>query len=258
MAWIKLYETYNKVKKVFIKPKLHCKFGLWRNDHCLPVWRRGPTIRIFSNKFIYKHSYIVRNWVNITEYKKGDKMKNGEIAKWNIGTFNQHKLPGNLKDWDRVWNRDFRNKLKKWHLNWIKPSYQLPIFFAFHIFNHDFYWKTKWTSYDFRYEYPPQFTIVAFGLSLSFWLKFPGNDAFNEDQYWEGILHYLYGKRPLELKSAISACSKWERILPGTDMKYSHWGFEKIFLKPEYWKEYDKCIEQLETELYLKEKKDET
>ena len=56
MAWIKLYETYNKVKKVFIKPKLYFKFGLWRNDHCLPVWRHGPIINLFPKKFIYKNS----------------------------------------------------------------------------------------------------------------------------------------------------------------------------------------------------------
>ena len=258
MAWIKLYKTYNKVKNVFIKPKLHFKFGLWKDDVCLPVWRKGPVIKLFSNKFIYKHSYLVRNWVNITEYKKGDKMKNGEIAKWNIGTYNQHKLPNNLKDWDRVWNRDFRKKLKKFGLSWLKPQYQLPIWLSFYIFNWDFCWKTKWSCYDFRYEYPPQFTIVLFGLSFSWFLKFPNNDAFNECQYWEGILHYLYGKKPLDLKSAIKSCGKWTTYFE-RDVPYSYWGFEKTFLKPEYWKEYDNCIKELEMELYKqKEKKDET
>ena len=77
MAWIKLYETYNKVKKVFIKPKLYFKFGLWRNDHCLPVWRRGPIINLFPKKFIYRNSYQVRSGCHIITYRKGDKMKNG-------------------------------------------------------------------------------------------------------------------------------------------------------------------------------------
>lgn len=39
---LKLYKTYNKAKDVFIKPKLMWKFGKWRHDPCLPVWRRGP------------------------------------------------------------------------------------------------------------------------------------------------------------------------------------------------------------------------
>ena len=62
-------------------------------------------------------------------------MKNGKIAECNYGDISHHKLPGNLNAWDRVWNRDFRKKLKKWHLNWIKPYYQLPIWLSFYIFN---------------------------------------------------------------------------------------------------------------------------
>lgn len=258
MAWIKLYETYNKVKNVFIKPKLYFKFGLWKNDPCLPIWRRGPIISLFSSKFVYKHSYQVRSYVNITEYKKGDKMKNGKIAECNYGTYNIHKLPNKLEDWDRIWHRDFRKKLKKWHLSWIKPNYQLPIWCSFYVFNRDFIWKTKWSSYDFRYEFPPQFTLVLFGFSFSLWLKFPGNSAFSNDQYWEGILHYLYGEKSLDLKSAIQECGKWSKRLD-KDIPYTYWSFEKTFLRPEYWKEYDKAIEELEVELYRqKEKEDET
>lgn len=255
MAWIKLYETYNKVKKVFIKPKLYFKFGLWRNDHCLPVWRHGPIINLFPKKFIYKNSYQVRSGCSITTYRKGDKMKNGEIAKWDYGDTSYHKLPGNLNSWDRVWNRDFRKKLKKWHLNWIKPYYQLPIWLSFYIFNHDFGWKTKWTSYDFRYEYSPQFTIVIFGLSFSWWLKCPGNDAANDNFYWEGILYYLYGEKPLDLKYAINGVGKWTTV--NTDQRYSYWGLNKCFIKPEYWNEYDKSLMELEAQIN-KKKKDET
>ena len=46
---IKLYKTYNKAKDVFVKPKLHWKFSLWRHNHCLPVWRRGPIIELMLN-----------------------------------------------------------------------------------------------------------------------------------------------------------------------------------------------------------------
>ena len=42
---IKLWNTYNKVKNVFKKPKLRWYFGKWRNDPCLPIWRSGNVIR---------------------------------------------------------------------------------------------------------------------------------------------------------------------------------------------------------------------
>ena len=106
-----------------------------------------------------------------------------------------HKLPGGLKYGDIVWKRDIRKKLKKWHLSWIKPQYELPIWLSFHIFNYDVGWKTKWD--DTRYEWPPQFTIVFFGLAFSIWLSAPKCDGehFSDDGYWEGVIDYGFYKK---------------------------------------------------------------
>lgn len=45
---LKLNNTYKKVKDVFIKPKLKFFFGPWKKDPCLPIYRRGSIIRLFS------------------------------------------------------------------------------------------------------------------------------------------------------------------------------------------------------------------
>ena len=44
MAWIKLYETYNKVKKVFIKPKLYFKLA---------------NFKIFSKESFVINSFVI-------------------------------------------------------------------------------------------------------------------------------------------------------------------------------------------------------
>jgi hypothetical protein len=105
-----------------------------------------------------------------------------------------HKLPGGLNPGNIVWKRDIRKKLRKWGLSWIKPQYQLPIWLSFYIFNHDVGWKTKWG--DTRYEWPPQFTIVFFGLAFSIWVKAPEckEEHSHDDGYWEGIIDYGFYK----------------------------------------------------------------
>jgi hypothetical protein len=52
-------------------------------------------------------------------------------------------------------------------------------------------WKTKWDEY--RYEFPPLFSIVFFGRSRSYWLKHPKlqeKDGYYDENYWEPILYY--------------------------------------------------------------------
>lgn len=239
---IKLYETYNKAKKVFVKPKLHCYFGKWRHDPCLPVWRRGPTWYIGG--LTYKADakcYRIYNQVRVKIHNAGDLKPDGTIYKYDYYKTSVHKLPGNLKTWDTVWKSKYRKLFRKFGLKIAKAYIQFPIWLSFHIFNWDIIWKTKWSAYDIRYEYPPQFTIVFFGLSLSFWLNPVIKDKQTEsfDHYWESLLKYLYGKYKEDLLQTITSCGKWENVSNNT----SYFQVSKNYIKPKYWKEYDKAIE---------------
>lgn len=178
---IKMWDTYNKVKHKFKKPKLHWRLGLWKHDPCLPVWRRGPCIKLGKYR---KHYYCPNEVVHVktgVSYWTDSNGKQHEIPCYSMF---RHKIPCKY-----AWNRDIRKKFKKWHLSWIPPVIQLPIWLSFHVFNHDMVWKTKFE--DYRFEFPPQFTIVFFGISLSFWLQAPVDDTSGYYSYWESILWYL-------------------------------------------------------------------
>lgn len=184
MTIIKMWDTYDKVKHKFKKPKLHWRLGLWKHDHCLPVWRRGSEIRLGKYR---KHYYCPNEIVHV---------KTG-VSYWTDSNGKQHEMPSYSMFKHKIpckyaWNRDIRKKLKKWHLSWIPPVIQLPLWLSFYIFNHDMIWKTKFE--DYRFEFPPQFTIVFFGISLSFWIQAPVEDIDNVWEYynyWESILWYL-------------------------------------------------------------------
>lgn len=148
---IKLYETYNKVKDVFKKPVLKFKACKWQDSPLLPVWRSGPTICL--GKY--------------GEYTDKYHFARLESSEWNDVGKKNHPI------------------LSKF----FKPKYQLPVWLSFYVFNHDMIWKTKWSEY--RFEYPPQFSIVIFGYSFNWWLTSPGTDSQDYD-YWESILYYLY------------------------------------------------------------------
>ena len=239
---IKLYETYNKAKKVFVKPKLHCYFGKWRHDPCLPVWRKGPVWRIGGSSYkANAKCYQIYNQVPVKIHNAGDLKPDGTIYKYDYYKTSVHKLPGNLKTWDTVWKSKYRKLFRKFGLKIAKAYIQFPIWLSFHIFNWDIIWKTKWSEYDIRYEYPPQFTIVFFGLSLSFWLNPVIKDKETEgyNHYWESLLEYVYGKYKGDLLQTITSCGKWENVSNNT----SYFQVSKNYIKPKYWKEYDKAIE---------------
>lgn len=150
---IKMFKTYNKVKNVFKKPKLYWKFGKWKHDPCLPIWRCGNTIKIAKHSDEYTASY------NFAKYLGSE---------WTDVGKQRHPILSKI----------------------FKPKYVLPIWLSFYIFNRDIMWKTKYE--DYRFEYPGQFTIVCFGWSLSLWLNAPENDdAWDIYSYWESILWYL-------------------------------------------------------------------
>lgn len=153
---IKLWNTYNKVKNIFKKPKLRYYFGKWIHDPCLPIWRRG-------------------NCIHLAKYQEYD-------SKWEYARY--------IDSW---WT-DLGKKNHPIISKLFKPMYILPIWLSFYIFNRDIMWKTKYSDEDYRFEYPGQFTIVAFGYSLSFWLQNPTGDVTRDDDYWESILTYLHYK----------------------------------------------------------------
>lgn len=184
---IKLYSTYNKVKNVFTGPKLTYRFGLWKNDPGLPICKCPCLIRLCK----------------FGEYRTS---KESSI-------FNQKY------EWTKKGKKNHRFLSKIF-----KPIYTLPIWLSFRIINRDMTWKTKWN--DYCYEFPPQFTIVFFGLSLSFFLHNPTEDIHKDDDYWEAILWYLDKK---DLDKVDEELGAWL----DSDFKECERRLDKRFLKNE-------------------------
>ena len=213
---IKVYRTWEKVKDTFVKPSLKVYFGKWKNDPNLPVWRRGPAIYLCRRKNLIKNCYLLKTGVIIQTGTK--------IMKWGAKEYEAkvyentyHKLPNGLSSGQYMWNRNIRKKLKKWHLDWIKPVMYLPSWMRFKIINFDVGWKTKWD--DVRYEFPPQFSIIGFGLSLTFTLHCPIKSEYSsDDSYWESILTHLYTNKSGELEETIEQIGIWQEH--GVDVAY--------------------------------------
>ena len=168
-------KIYRRLKDVFVKPKLKWYFGTWRNEHNLPVWRKGLSIRLGK----YSDMYIPDNF---THYLSG--VSERGYKKYSIS---EHKLP--VKPYTYVWKRRIRKKLKKWHLSWIPPIIQFPIWTSFYFFDNDITWKTKYD--DYRYEYPAHITLVFFGLAISVTAYIPEiNGSTTDMDYWESLLEY--------------------------------------------------------------------
>ena len=208
MFRIKLYKTWRKVKQVFVKPSLKVYFGSIRKDpNRIPAG--PPAIHLFNrNKYgINVHTITNRVMVatGIKTIQYGDK---GYAA--TVYDYSTHKLPGNLKEYQLVWNTKIRRKLRKYGLGWLPPVIYLPYWMKFGIYNYDVCYKWKWD--EVRYELPPVFAICFFGLSLSFALHCPFNNIYAcDDHYWESILTYLYNNRSGTIKEAIETVGIWER-----------------------------------------------
>lgn len=189
--YTRLYNEYLPVKDEFVEPELHVSCGIWKKSHELPVWRRGPVIRIGKRHMKYE----VRNWVDVVvgkrEYEWG-----GKIQCSNVIETSRHKLPGDLKNGDLVWNRSIRKKLRRWRLGWIKPIYILPTWLAFYKFDTGLGWKTKYS--DNIFEHNAIFSLVFFGLHITFKTIAPClNSNYDvtqnfrygyDDEYWESVL----------------------------------------------------------------------
>lgn len=172
--------TYRKIKGIFKRPKFKIFFGLWKNDPNLPCYRNGA-IRLAKYG---KYYYIQKSVLNEDKTKPETFTSNGTPIKSYKHT--EH----NIKP-DYAWRRDIRKKLRKCGLGWIPPVIIIPWWFRIAVYNFDVMWKWKYD--EVRYEFPPQFTIVFFGLCMTITLHEPTkNEYTNDDQYWEGILSYLY------------------------------------------------------------------
>ena len=174
MRHIKLYDTWKQVKGVFKKPRLIFKWGNWYKSSGLPVWRRGRYINMT------KHFYSNCEKVKVKKLRPALKLHNINIPE------------GYVDGYEWVWKEGYK-KAHPIYTKLFKPTYQLPKWFTFYIFNIDLVWKTKWS--DYRFEFSPQFTIVFFKWHLS-WFLAPPKDC-RVDSYWESILWYI-DKRNLE------------------------------------------------------------
>lgn len=232
---MKLFKEYNKVKKYFIKPKINFFIGKWRNDPCLPVWRRGSVITLGK----YKDRYEVHDSVMI---KTGTTLwtdKTGKVHEYNQYRYTAtHKLPHYVDKWHCAFIRPIRKKLRKFGLGFLRPHYFLPMWTAFHIFDIDLVWKTKWSYNDIRFEFPPSFTIVFFGLSFSVWLSAPNpKDILNGEGYWLGILGMNYNNISEDkMYNALYTAGKWHTS------KGTEFALCEHYIKSKYKQEYNNAI----------------
>lgn len=239
---IKLYNTWEKAKQVFVKPSLKVYFGKWSKDPNLPVWRRGALVYICSRKKLSSYCHTVNNSVmiktGVRSYLHNNKEHFLDCYEW----VPKHALPSGLRCGDYVWNHNIRKKLRKWHLDWLPPIIELPIWTRFHIINFDLGWKTKYDSV--RYEFPPQFTIVAFGLSLSLTLHSPKSDKYGcDDHYWEAILNHIYKNKSGSLKETIELSGIWTTYKE--DTKTSYFAVRPDYITAPYKEEYYAAVSDI-------------
>lgn len=230
----KIYKTWGKVKDIFVKPSLKVYFGSWKKDPNLPVWRGGPIIYLCGRKNFYKKTHTVKDSVQICTGTMSIKWGAENYETKVYASAPAHKLPGKLQYYDSVWNSDIRRKLRKKHLSWIPPTIRLPYWMTIKVFDWDVMWKTKYG--EVRYEYPPQLSIVFFGLSLTFTLHCPLSDKYDDD-YWESILIFLYGSNHT-IEDAVKEAGEITVLEDNTKYRV----LSKEFLLPKWHNEYDKVV----------------
>ena len=86
-------------------------------------------------------------------------------------------------------------------------------------------WKTKWSSTDFRHEYNPVWSFVAFGYQIALIFR-PENDC----HYWESYLFYHYATD--KNKTVRERLNDARKEFPNTWT--SHYNGEKT--TTDYWK----------------------
>lgn len=133
-----------------------------------------------------------------------------------------------------IFTKEFQNKLNKWYLGWLKPKYKLPDWLVFKYEDYDVFYKTKWSSSDFRFEHSPYWRLTLFGISFCLVAVPPGDIG----DYWESVLQYNYNvtKKPYGLMELIRDMGHW------TSKDSKDVVVQKCFLKEEHHDYYDSCV----------------
>ena len=171
--------NYNHSDDVFVEPVLTCWFSSPKNYCSRPtIWLVPKKNRGWKPNEKRKCYFTYRKvLINDNGYKNS-----------------LHQLPNGLKSGQCVWSSDIRKKLRKFGLGWIPPCIELPRWLRFGIENVSLGWKPKWDEY--RYEYPPIWSIFFFGFSFNISVHAPIVNSDNrfyrqdDDSYWEGILEF--------------------------------------------------------------------
>lgn len=266
--FIHIWDTYDKVSDIFVKPKVHFYFGRWSKFYGLPVWRRGPIIQL-------GHSYFHENRPGKNHYEPVDEFVIDDGNWYAAWAKHTHWNPEFLKTcswWGRLWRK------------FIKPTYQLPIWLSFYHSNYDIIWKTKYE--DCRFEFSGQFCIVAFGICFAMWTKAPhASTDFhgypNDDAYWETILEWihredknmsfeeflstessLYGSTYYNRKNMLKKESLynqmklydhnspehdecWNKVKKIPKMEYRYLACRPEYIKPKYKEQYNNAVKKI-------------
>ena len=121
---------------------------------------------------------------------------------------------------------------------------RFPNWMTFRVINNDFAYKWKYD--EARFERRGYFSIVVFGIALTFYLEAPldNEDKYHEDEYYEFILEFLSGTNSGDIKQ----CIKNMGIVTQNSIKYGvrkYPAMRKEWLLPRWHRIYDVAVEEL-------------
>ena len=186
---LKFLSIYRKLKDIFVKPKFKWYFGKWINDTNPPIIKRGNYFR----------------FCEIDECAET----------WN---YSEGKLV------DSVWT-DEGKEIHPFLSKIIKPSYCLPMWLRFGIFNGDVEFTVKYGN-SIRIDGHPFISLVFFGWCISVKAVSPEINSHCEEDYWESMISYKYFNG--NLADVIINTGKYL-----TSKNNKHWTFDTRFLKRE-------------------------
>ena len=153
------------------------------------------------------------------------------------------------------YNPQFLEKIRKWIPIFTSKviRFNLPNVLTFRILNRDF--GRKWKYDNPCFESKGYFSIVFFGIALTFYLEIPldNEDKYHEDEYYEFMMEYLNGVDAGDLKECIKQMGTiTQHTKQYGERKYP--GFRKEWLKPEWYPTFD--IAQREMEIKSSDKQE--
>lgn len=171
-----------------------------------------------------------------------------------IALFDKHRKL-NSETFEYEYDVDFQIKMRKW-FPWFPTKailIKLPNILTFRIINRDF--ASKWKYDNPCFETRGYFSIVFFGIALTFYLEIPldNEDKYHEDEYYEFMMEYLNGVDAGDLKECIKQMGT---ITQHTKQygKRKYPGFRKEWLKPEWYPTF--VIAQREMEIKNSDKQE--